>query len=261
MKPIKFETLKKKLAAADLNFDDVSYIDEHGTLINALMVNHDYEGYYPTRDALTAHNTAANIAHKAGYKATSRGNYNGTLITYRDGEQPTPATAPTGDEPAADPEPEQPAEPKETAQEKTDRENREHCERIAKELDSIAEGNCYRCPHCGEVIEWDDDQYNDGDAVYTCPECGETFEENELEPYTLWDCFDDVYDIEYSISGNMEYRSVRLMVACGGPNIYIDTGTKSVELYWWTDRASYRLLSDTCKEIDSIFEEYFTCNR
>lgn len=147
---------------------------------------------------------------------------------------------------------------KETAQEKTDRENRERCERIAKELDNIAERNYYRCPHCGKVIEWDDDQYNDGDAVYTCPECGETFKENALEPYTLWDYFDDVYDIEYSIGGDMSYRSVRLMIACGGPNIYIDTGAKEVQLYWGTDRASYRLLSDTCEEIDSIFEECFT---
>ena len=64
----------------------------------------------------------------------------------------------------------------ETRQEKTDRENWEHCKRIAEELDAIAEGSCYRCPKCGEVIRWDNDQYNDDEARYTCPECGEEFD-------------------------------------------------------------------------------------
>lgn len=147
--------------------------------------------------------------------------------------------------------PERTKAPKETAQEKTDRENHEHCERIAKELEAYAAGRVWRCPDCGEIIEIDDDD----DGAPVCPDCGAA-----LEQCSLWDYFDDVYDIEYSIGGDMCYRSVRLMIACGGPNIYIDTGAKEVQLYWWTDRASYRLLSDTCEEIDSIFEEYFTCN-
>ena len=49
------------------------------------------------------------------------------------------------------------------------------------------------------------------------------------------------------------------MVACGGPNIYVDTGSKAVELYWWTDRASYSLLSETAEAITAEFEELYNC--
>jgi hypothetical protein len=47
------------------------------------------------------------------------------------------------------------------------------------------------------------------------------------------------------------------MIACGGPNIYVDTASKAVELYWWGDRASYLLLSDTVDAIDECFSELF----
>lgn len=147
----------------------------------------------------------------------------------------------------------------ETAQEKTDRENWEHCKRIAEELDEITDGNIYRCPHCGELIKWDDEQYNEDEARYTCPECGEEFDENELEAVSMWDYFNDVFDIEYRVGSDKQYRSVCLMVACGGPNIYIDTAEKAVLLYWWTDRARYSLRSDTAEAIDEVFEEFFNC--
>ena len=147
----------------------------------------------------------------------------------------------------------------ETRQEQTDRENREHCQRIAEEIEAVADGNCYRCPKCGEIIRWDNDQYNDEEATYTCPECGEEFDESDLEPFCIYDYFDDVFDIEYRINGNREYKSVRLMVACGGPNIYIDTAERAVMLYWWTDRAQYPLSRSACDAIDAEFEELFNC--
>ena len=147
----------------------------------------------------------------------------------------------------------------ETAQQKTDRENWEHCKSIALELDRIAEGSAYKCPHCGEIIFWSDDQYDDDEATYTCPECGETFDECDLEPFGIFDYFSDCYDIEYRIGSDKQFRSVRLLVAYGGPNIYIDTASGNVELYWWTDRASYALASDTIDAINAEFEELYAC--
>lgn len=107
-----------------------------------------------------------------------------------------------------------------------DYENREHCRRIAEELENIVDGKIY-----------DDD----GEQV------------------TLWDYFADCLDIEYRINAQKEYKSVQVMIAFGGPNIYIDTASGNVELYWWTDRASYLLRSDVIKEIDTIFEDYYNC--
>ena len=136
-------------------------------------------------------------------------------------------------------------------------ENREHCKLIAERLDAIAENRCYRCPHCGNLIEWDDDQYNEDEARYTCPECGEEFDESDLEAVSMGDYFNDVYDIEYRVDAEKNYRSVCLMVACGGPNIYIDTAERAVLLYWWGESARYNLLSSTAEAIDEVFEEYY----
>ena len=144
-----------------------------------------------------------------------------------------------------------------TNQEKKDLDNRNTCKRIADELDAIAAGLVYRCPECGELIEWDNDQYNNDERTYTCPNCRKTFEENELEPIAMYDYFADAFDIEYRIGSDREYRSVQVMVACGGPNIYVDTERKSVDLYWLGDRASYLLQPNTVYAIDECFSELF----
>ena len=137
--------------------------------------------------------------------------------------------------------------------------NRKHCENIAKDLEAYASGNLYRCPECGEVIEWDNDQYNEETVAYTCQECDTTFEEHELEALSLYDYFEDCYDIEYRVGSDRQLRSVQVMVACGGPNIYIDTASRAVELYWWGNNASYPIDSDVCDEIDYYFEELLNC--
>ena len=49
----------------------------------------------------------------------------------------------------------------ETSQEKTDRENREHCKRIAEELEEYAEGLVYTCPECGSICTIEEDENDD----------------------------------------------------------------------------------------------------
>lgn len=152
----------------------------------------------------------------------------------------------------------------ETRQQKTDRENRDHCRYIAETLDRYASGDLYKCPHCDEVHTMGDYEENeheneDGCTCYTCPNCGEEIEEYCLEAVSMYDYFSDCYDIEYRCGSDREYRSVCIMVACGGPNIYIDTATKQVELYWWTDRASYPISYNTVEAVDAWAEEYWSC--
>lgn len=143
----------------------------------------------------------------------------------------------------------------ETRQEAQDRENWETCKRIAEEVEAYAEGRIYKCPECGAVHDLED---HDGDK-YKCPDCGEIHDVDDLERLGVWDYMDDVLDIEYRISGRMELRSVQVMVACGGPNIYIDTGARAVQLFWWFDKAEYPLAYDACAEIDEWAEELFEC--
>ena len=75
----------------------------------------------------------------------------------------------------------------------TNTENREHCKLIAEELDAIAEGRCYRCPECGDLIFFGEED------TRACPVCGTEINPEELEPFTMWDYFNDVYDIEYRV--------------------------------------------------------------
>lgn len=152
-----------------------------------------------------------------------------------------------------------------TKQEQINRENREHCKRIANTLELYTDRNGYKCPHCEQVHHFDEYKENEhenenGETCYTCPNCGGKIEESELEGVSVYDYFDsDIYDIEYRIGGDKQYRSVSLMVACGGPNIYIDTRKKAVLLYWWTDSAEYPLTSSAVDAVDSYFEKLFNC--
>ncbi|MEG2571020.1 MAG: hypothetical protein RSA70_06255 [Clostridia bacterium] len=140
-------------------------------------------------------------------------------------------------------------------------ENQAHCKQIAETLEQIAENNVYKCPECGEFITWNNDEYNTEDATYNCPHCKKTVDESELEAVSMLDYFEDCYNIEYRVASHTEYRSVQVMVACGGPNIYVDTKTAAVELYWWADSADWALSRDTVIAIDEAFEELWKCGR
>ena len=77
----------------------------------------------------------------------------------------------------------------------------------------------------------------------------------------LYSYFEDVLDIEYTISSRGDYLGARIAVALGGPNIYIDTREGEVKGYWGTDRAERWIPSEICEEIDSIMEEYYSIVR
>ena len=139
-------------------------------------------------------------------------------------------------------------------------ENFEHCKRIANMLEAIVNGDVMRCPECGEYVnvnDWEDFDLEDGGFLRLCGECHQKSDGEEWDDVTLYDYFEEVFDVEYRIGADKEYRSIRLMVACGGPNIYIDTGRKLVELHWWRDYAEYPLASEICDEIDAMWEEMF----
>ena len=47
-----------------------------------------------------------------------------------------------------------------------------------------------------------------------------------------------VYDIEWITTQDHKYKAARLLVAGGGPSIWVNLQTKTVDGYWW---------GDTCK--------------
>ena len=50
---------------------------------------------------------------------------------------------------------------------------------------------------------------------------------------------DGVYDIEWTTHRDHNYRAARLLVAGGGPTIWVNTMTDNVEGYWGTDRVKH----------------------
>ena len=86
-------------------------------------------------------------------------------------------------------------------------------------------------------------------------------DEDELneddEPYTAMDYVCEALDLEYYIGSDGKYRGARLLVAFGGPNIWVDTKTNRVEGYWWGD--SYACTFDDTMGLDEACRELWQC--
>jgi len=61
----------------------------------------------------------------------------------------------------------------------------------------------------------------------------------ESEPGTACDYIDNVYDIEWITSQDHSYKAARLLVAGGGPNIWVNLQTYTVDGYWASDKFSW----------------------
>ena len=148
-------------------------------------------------------------------------------------------------------------------------ENYEHVKGIALELEDIVNGYYKNVNGEPVKVETDDNGYNylidDNGDIYcetgSSLETDETFDLDDLEDYTVYDYFSDCFDIQWTLNSDFTYKAVRIMVACGGPNIYINTLSGDVELYWWTDSERYPMSTDVINAIDEYFEEYYECCR
>ena len=123
-------------------------------------------------------------------------------------------------------------------------ENREYCKRVADELETYAAGRMWRDIETGEEKEMDPETVS-----------------GDFEQLSLYDYMADVLDYEITIDSQLEYKSAKIWVTLGGPNVWIDTAEKAVKLAWGTDRAEYALDWDTCDEIDEYMQDLYTCQK
>ena len=133
--------------------------------------------------------------------------------------------------------------------------NRNHCKSIADKIEAIVEGRLYKCPECGEYVE-------DNNLFCGCGCYVDLFGNEENEPWeqvNFYDYFEDALDIDYIVNSNKEYKACRITIAFGGPNIYVNTWEKKVELHWWNEHADFYLSSDACDAIDEWAEECLAC--
>ena len=66
-----------------------------------------------------------------------------------------------------------------------------------------------------------------------------------------------VYSIEWICHQDKTYKSARLMVAGGGPNIWVNLQTKKVEGYWWGDYYEYNFVDNI--GLNDYLEEIYVC--
>ena len=81
----------------------------------------------------------------------------------------------------------------------------------------------------------------------TCNENLERMVKNIAEDITdenntmkqLEDFMDGVYNIEWITNQDHSYKAARLLVAGGGPNIWVNLQTNTVDGYWGSDKRSW----------------------
>ena len=81
------------------------------------------------------------------------------------------------------------------------------------------------------------------------------------EPWTAYDYLEGVLDINWILDSNKEFKGARLLVAFGGPNIWIDTSKGTVEGAWWGDSYtdSYSTDSEFASELNDALGELYAC--
>ena len=68
---------------------------------------------------------------------------------------------------------------------------------------------------------------------------------------------EDVYDIRYIVDRDKRYLGAELMVAGGGPTIWVNLDTKYVEGYWAGDKVTEPFIDNL--DLDSYCEEMYGC--
>lgn len=71
----------------------------------------------------------------------------------------------------------------------------------------------------------------------------------------------DSLGVEFTVDEHLDYRSVRICLAYGGPNVYVDTGSGDVELSWGFDTVAVRIPWATVGAIDDWAEAVYEDRR
>lgn len=86
--------------------------------------------------------------------------------------------------------------------------------------------------------------------------------ENEYGEYQgAFEYLNDVLDFEWVLDSRREIKGARMLVAFGGPNIWIDTVKGTVEGTWWGDSCtmSYDTNSEFALELDEALGTLYAC--
>jgi hypothetical protein len=80
-------------------------------------------------------------------------------------------------------------------------------------------------------------------------------ETGEKRTETASDWMGGVYDIRYIVDREKRYYSAELLVAGGGPTVWVNLNTKEVEGYWGCDRVNEPFIDNL--GLDDYMEEMY----
>jgi hypothetical protein len=78
-----------------------------------------------------------------------------------------------------------------------------------------------------------------------------------IELQTAHEWMEDVYDIEWITHNDHTYKAARLLVAGGGPNIWVNLQTNTVDGYWGCDKVEHGFVDNLC--LDDYLSELHGC--
>lgn len=128
--------------------------------------------------------------------------------------------------------------------------NGQEAKYYAELLDNIASGRMTYCEECGETELLDAPE---------CPECGA-----ETIPYTIADYLTDYWyndDIRISSDDIDTVKDGAVMIACGGPTIWVDTAEETVTIYWGLSEESAYIAEDTADQIREVLQTVYDGRR
>lgn len=85
---------------------------------------------------------------------------------------------------------------------------------------------------------------------------------DEEDSYTALDYVDGALDIVYHVRGRYDVIGAELLLAYGGPNIFLDTRDKVIKGYWAGDYAEVRLgiaHESNIEAINEVLADVFSC--
>ena len=82
-------------------------------------------------------------------------------------------------------------------------------------------------------------------------------ETGEKRQETAGDWMEGTYDIRYYVDRDKRYLGCELMVAGGGPTIWVNTYTQQVEGYWGGDKVLEPFIDNL--DLDEYNEEMYSC--
>ena len=74
-----------------------------------------------------------------------------------------------------------------------------------------------------------------------CKNIAEDITAGKQDP-AIW--MHDVYDVEWITFNDHNYKAARLMVAGGGPNIWVNLQTNTVDGYWGCDKVNHGFIDN-----------------